>query len=1762
LYVLHLNNASFEEIAHAAAATERVLGRSSMGAGRGGGQQGPSQRFFRDREAYARERERLPAENLNGSGSMVAHEMSAPNVPTRGAAGASAEQRRSPSRGAYAPVFARDDRYVYEHERERHNNFRYTYQGFCDFCGKQGHSAERCFARQRAERREDRGQARNDGPWSSSMPAARSWSPRPRERDGAMQSPLSGANNIPLGGQRFTPPALGARGGGEREHDTRGAAAANTYTDVRGDRSVSSCDAAPTTLAPMASHFAAQVLVTAYAEDATATSTSSAARAPQLQTSRQTEKCARIVRATGCIDSGCAISLVDSSWLKANFPTEYEAASKLYELSKKLGLAALSAAPVLRTATGAEVPVEGDVVLRVAYAGTARADVAQGPPDDNTAAPALARGRLVRFTVATLSAAFNLIIGMDELGAAGAIIDTGRRTVSIAADTQEQAGGSVRADSDSYRYKLERSNAAVGVSREEAAEEKLPIQPNVAAVELVPPEARAFGRMFDQDKAASAAILGAYSVSKYKPEKRVSFADDGVDTDGRTRRGRGDAEVHAAMHALPDLDLKRAVHDKFAAGEWGSGCALCAADIDELADWLQAEWADVFAPKGKHPGCSALVRHHIEVDPAAKPVHHRPYRVARAEEDDQRKEIQMLLDLGIIRPSTSPWAAPSVRVRKPDGSTRTCIDYRSLNAITKKDRYPMPVINDILPRLHGARVFSCLDLTMGYYQIAMAPSDIEKTAFTTTCGLFEFLYMPFGLCNAPATFQRLMDVCFNELIGVCVYVYLDDVVVFSRDEQQHRQHLARVFNVLRHANLHLNMAKCKLFLASVTFLGHRVDKHGVHTDKEKCAAVAEFPTPTSSDDVRRFLGLAGYYRRFVRNYADISAPLTALLSKRAVFNWGEHQQTAFNKIKERLTATDVLTFPDFDGQPFILTTDASNVGVGAVLSQRQPERGKPQEDARTRTSAQAAGADGVSAAAAAVADGGENDARVLVEYPIAYASRQLSTAEKNYSASERELLAVIFGTQQFRQYLLGRDFVIVTDHQALTHLLHLSQPTGRLARWSMALAEFQFVIKYKAGRAIPHADALSRAPEQAAPNTELLSFNNRGGGDREQVGDWGSGRQTAAVAHAQAADEHVHAHLQPYMIAVATTDADADTEAEAGAEETAGKRSAEAAQQQREQRDVARSTSALPDAATFAREQRADPEWKPIIDYIVSGELPNGLDDKQARALVAKAAAFIVDSENGALYFAEAAQPAHRQKERMSAVSRRLAVPRTLVQAVLREMHDTALAGHLGVSRTFDGVYRRFMWPRQFDDVKSWVRSCVKCAESKSPTQKQAGKLQHVVPASPWDIVAIDVVGPLPTTAGGRGARYIIVVGDLLTKWIEAVPVQRADAATTARVLVENIICRHGAPRQLLSDRGTNFLAHLIVEINAFFRVRKLTTSAYHPQTDGFVERFNKTLGTMLRAFVDEHQDDWDVCLPALLFAYRRSTQASTGDTPFALMYGRDPPAPIDREWPTAVALAGDGPKGPVAWRNAVFRTTTALLENAKKKLELARAAQADDYNDKHRVVVFDAGDLVMLRVHAAKPGQSLKLTQPWRGPLRVATRVSEQVYTLQRINGTTLTTPVHVQRLKRFVARGDELLDATTSTTPQVDNDGQLRLVTENDDHNDTNDGVDMEPERDSNGVFDEPGVYKVETILAKRGRAGRVQYLVKWAGFTEDDNSWEPAGNILDQQLIDDFNVRQKQLKESQQLGNDVSEEESERAGAANVATPKLRTRRREPP
>jgi hypothetical protein len=463
---------------------------------------------------------------------------------------------------------------------------------------------------------------------------------------------------------------------------------------------------------------------------------------------------------------------------------------------------------------------------------------------------------------------------------------------------------------------------------------------------------------------------------------------------------------------------------------------LSDADFGRL-ECLIVAYHDVFALTDDVIGCvpdEKGVYHRVPTDPDMKPVHRRGYSMSMHERLALKLELQRLLRLGVIRPSRSPWMSPVVMVPKPNGKLRLTCDFRGINKGTVPDPYPLPTVDEMLAAMAGSSLWSQIDAVSGFWQIPVHPEDIPKCGFTTCFGNFEWVRMPMGMVSSPATYQRLMDQMLDGIEEARTYI--DDTFVATTSFDEQLLALRQVLDKVREYKLLLQPSKCSFCVRRVVCLGHVLDADGIRPVESKVDAIVSLPLPDSVKGVKGFLGMAGYYRKFIHNFAHLSQPLEAMTRRGVAFEWDLERVAAFEAIKQALVSAPCLAAPRWD-EEFILTTDWSCAAIGAVLSQIDPVTG--------------------------------------LEHPIAFASRALTAAERNYAPTEGECLAVKWAVDKFRYYLHGRRFRLRVDHQALVWLDSARFNNSKLERWALALQEYDYSVEYIKGETNVVADHLSRA---------------------------------------------------------------------------------------------------------------------------------------------------------------------------------------------------------------------------------------------------------------------------------------------------------------------------------------------------------------------------------------------------------------------------------------------------------------------------------------------------------------------------------------------------------------------------------------------------------------------------------------------------------------------------------------------------------------
>jgi len=852
-----------------------------------------------------------------------------------------------------------------------------------------------------------------------------------------------------------------------------------------------------------------------------------------------------------------------------------------------------------------------------------------------------------------------------------------------------------------------------------------------------------------------------------------------------------------------------------------------------------------------------------------RPIAQKPYYESPPKRKLIKEHVQQMLKLGIIRPSQSEWASPVAMQKEGDGY-RFCLDYRQINARMKSDPFPIPKINDLLNKVDGARFVSKIDLRKGYWQIAMEAESIPYTAFVCSEGKFEFLRMPFGLKIAPSIFQRFVNKLLGQARGTFADAYLDDILIYSKNWADHLDHIAYVLSALEKAKLTVNINKCSFGQSKLKYLGYVITNEGITVDQEKLDPIRKFPAPRKPKDVKRFLGLCGWYRQYIPNFATIVEPLNKCLRKDAGFQWSQEQVNSFDTIKNCIINATALSIPDFSKE-FILRTDSSDVGLGAVLAQ--------------------------------IGDDGK-------EVPIAFASRSLSNTERHYHATEKECLAITWSLKKFEAYLDGLPFTLETDNRALVWLNKMKDTNSKFMRWSLRIQDFAPKIVHCPGKYNVVADALSRAPVHPAEKE-----------DEKDVMD------------------HPIATLA-FMSDLTSTIT----------------------------------------MAQLIQKQNSDSECQQLIS-----SLPKGF-------VVVEGCLYKLTRTNKKLYY----------------------LPKALRTDILNYFHDAPHSGHLGLKKTLARISKRFFWHYMQDEIFAYVRTCGKCQSTKNPNTKPHGQMQPTKRRGPWDMIAMDLMGPLPTTKN-RNTQLLVIV-DHFSKWTELFALRNATAANIAKVVEREIFCRYGAPKYILTDNGTNFRSKMLRSVCAAWGIKQKFTSPYHPQAN-LTERINRTIRGCLSSYIAEKHNKWDEYLPAVSLAMRTAVSDTTGYSPAMLIFGREMKLPLDR------SLEQDDEEffDRTVYQTDLIHKLQSIYAKTMHNMDKAQTTQARYYNARHTNLTFKVGDKVLVRTHFLSDKSKKfmkKFAYRWVGPYAVHRIVGPVTYELYDTNTNESKGTHNVKHLKAFHER------------------------------------------------------------------------------------------------------------------------------------------------
>ena len=900
-----------------------------------------------------------------------------------------------------------------------------------------------------------------------------------------------------------------------------------------------------------------------------------------------------------------------------------------------------------------------------------------------------------------------------------------------------------------------------------------------------------------------------------------------------------------------------------------------------------------------------------------RPIYTPPYRRSLKDHQTLSDETAKLLDRQHIEPSTSPWNSPVVLVRKKDGSTRFCVDYRKLNDITVKDSFPLPRIDDIFDQLSQSLYFTKLDFKNGYFQIPLAPEDRPKTAFSTRDNHYQFTVLPQGIKNGPPTFQRIV----NQILGTsrsryCL-AYIDDVIIFSNTFADHLSHLDDVLHSLSTANFRLSVDKCTIVTNEIDYLGHHISHNTLRPNTENIRGLLDTSTPITPKDVFRFVKAAEYYRRFIPNFSRIAAPLYKYapstntnhhLSKTAHITLSPEDQVAFDHLKHLLTTDLVLRLPNND-LPFKIQTDASKLGVGAVLLQTH-------------------------------LDG---------DHPICYMSKKFTPSQQRWPPIEQECYAIVAAVQHWHHYLHGQHFIIECDHKPLEAFTQKSQLNDKCERWRLKLQSYDFTVKHIKGSSNVMPDYLSRSPVSPA---------------EEDPDDINHPPLTHAATQTESCD--VFDSSQPPAVHMVTTRSHTRTNLHNGVSTS----------------PISPPTISIPSpsANMSTSSQRVTSD----TSIIFAGDLAELRTAQEHAPDVQHIIKHIHQPRYASSYLLIDDLLMHHERNDKPVPY----VPEGRFRTdIMKIYHDTPANGaHFGRDKTLEKIRTRYYWDNMISDITNYVRSCFRCKQNNPIRRKPPGHLKSIEPPTGvWQLLAMDFHGPITPTSR-RGNKYIISLTDILSKFTITKAVRDCTADTAARFLQEDVICKYGTPKHILTDNGTHFTSNMIQQLFHRLGIIHLYSTPYHPQTNGQIERFNSTMDAKIASLSNQSRSDWDDQLPFVTFNYNATRHSTTKTIPFELMYGRLPVFPSDPQHPL-VSLSQDP-----QYCQQLNQHISNLTDITRHNITLTQQRYKSRFNANRSNPVYHINDIVLIKI--IHPRRKFDIRH--EGPYRIIRRSGDKTYIVQ----------------------------------------------------------------------------------------------------------------------------------------------------------------------
>jgi len=1016
----------------------------------------------------------------------------------------------------------------------------------------------------------------------------------------------------------------------------------------------------------------------------------------------------------------------------------------------------------------------------------------------------------------------------------------------------------------------------------------------------------------------------------------------------------------------------------------------------------------------------------IRLRPGEKPVSMRPYDASPLKREIIDKQLDAWLESGVIEESRSPWGFPVIIVFR-NNKPRFCVDYRKLNEKTVADEYPLPKQSDILQALSGAQWLSTLDALAGFTQMEIKESDRPLTAFRTHRGLHQFRKMPFGLRDGPSIFQRIMNEILAEFLWIFVLVYIDDIVVFSRTFEDHLKHLDWVLAAISKAGITLAPSKCHLGYQSLLLLGQKVSRLGISTHKEKVDAILALEPPKTVNELQTFLGMMNYFSAYVPFFAWIVSPLFNLLKKGVRWCWTSEHQEAFEVSKQVLQSSPVLAYAQ-PGRGYRLYSDACDYGIAAILQQVQAIKVKDLRGTKLYERLRKLYDEGKPVPMLVTATNSKHDTQppvrewkqnfedtiVDIERVIAYWSRVLKSAERNYSPTEKEALALKEGLVKFQPYLEGENIVAITDHAALTWSRTFQNINRRLLVWGLVYAAYPNLdVIHRAGRVHSNVDPISRLrrriPFFESPRTDSIEHVEIGlSSELTNEKDWQERLFARHSTQSNAARTRRGAkRLRPVISeSVAETD-DGKDDTNDVQKQVSTDQPSEAIEKSSPKFNA---IAVLPDSSwisEFVLGYQSDPVFGKIISDMRSTSDWSDFKHRQ----------FYLGDE-GLLYFVNWADEL------------RICVPESQRKTVLAYVHDSLNeAAHAGWQRTYNRMAKTYYWPLMCKAIRKFVQTCDICQKIKPRRHAPYGLLQPIrVPEKPFDVVSMDLIIDLPLS--GEYTAILVVV-DKLTKYGVFTPCSKnVNEVETARLFVKHVVVPYGVPRSIISDRDSRWRGDFWKEVSSALGAQRNLTTAYHPQADGQTEILNQLIEIALRGYVNSDRSNWSEKLSEFSMSYNSTVHTATGFSPAYLLYGFEP-----NRIPQFLLPPGQ-PQDRSGFRKDSSLSFLEELDSARNlardSITIAQNAFRNAYNRRRIHKEFSVGDLVLINPHTLRllgpwGGHGQKLSERYEGPFEVTEKVGPNTYRIRLPPDYDIHPVLNIAHLEPYHESPEEFGPRTT---------------------------------------------------------------------------------------------------------------------------------------